>query len=199
MSLYRFVRDAADSDAGLCRWVTGGSATYEQTASSHGRPAFDVRGHGSWPRIVAPGKLDESGERHGFLSMLPQQQRFLPRAECPGRSSRSGQGLRTLRPALGRRARRHRSGNSVQISGEAFEDVLGGLGPEVLVVITVGDQEGVVTPWRSAEDPLRVPAEDIARDAEPAANELPGRHLTAVRDGDHLRDSEFLDDPRCNR
>jgi hypothetical protein len=46
ISLYRFVRDSAGSDAGLCRWMTGRSATYEQTASNHGHPALAVRGHG---------------------------------------------------------------------------------------------------------------------------------------------------------
>jgi hypothetical protein len=32
---YRFVRDSAGSNAGMCRWMMGGVATFEQTTSKH--------------------------------------------------------------------------------------------------------------------------------------------------------------------
>lgn len=66
----------------------------------------------------------------------------------------------------------------------------------VTVLITIGDQAELVTPSHSADNPLRVPAAVIARDAGLPVNELPGRRFTAVRDGDTYRDFRLVHDPR---
>ncbi|MCW2884126.1 MAG: hypothetical protein QOE54_6593 [Streptosporangiaceae bacterium] len=66
----------------------------------------------------------------------------------------------------------------------------------VRVVITVGGVSEVVTPWHPLQAPLRVPAVDIAADAGLPANELPGRHFTALWDGEAFRDFRLVHDPR---
>lgn len=67
---------------------------------------------------------------------------------------------------------------------------------DVTVLITVGDEARLVTPEHNARAPLRMPAATIAQDAGLPENELPGRHFTAVQDGDQLRDFRLVDDPR---
>ncbi|MCP9947257.1 hypothetical protein [Actinomadura madurae] len=72
-------------------------------------------------------------------------------------------------------------------------------GPEritVQVMLTFGDTAELVTPDHDHRDPLRVPAADIARDAELPVNELPGRFFTAERASDGFRAFRLVDDPR---
>ncbi|HEV7934973.1 MAG TPA: hypothetical protein VGP70_22020 [Actinomadura sp.] len=66
----------------------------------------------------------------------------------------------------------------------------------VRVLLNFGDQAELVTPVHPASNPLRMPAADIARDVGLPAYELPGRHFTAVQDGDRLRDFRLAEDPR---
>jgi hypothetical protein len=58
----------------------------------------------------------------------------------------------------------------------------------ITLLLTVGDQAELVTPMRGPKDPLWVPVAEIARDVGLPAGELPGRKLTAVMEGDRLRD-----------
>ncbi|MFG2002311.1 hypothetical protein ACGFNU_24475 [Spirillospora sp. NPDC048911] len=67
---------------------------------------------------------------------------------------------------------------------------------EVRVLLLLGDQADLTTPDHGPHNALRMPAADIARDAGLPANELPGRRLTAIRDGDSFRDFQLVDDPR---
>ncbi|WP_433330010.1 hypothetical protein [Spirillospora sp. CA-294931] len=67
----------------------------------------------------------------------------------------------------------------------------------VKVLLLFGDQAELVTPEHPANAPLRVPAIQIARDADLPVNELPGRRFTAVRQDDGGLDRfELVDDPR---
>lgn len=66
----------------------------------------------------------------------------------------------------------------------------------VRVLITVGDDAELVTPWHTSAEPLRMPSAGIAADAGLPADELPGRRFTAVWDGERFRDFELVDDPR---
>lgn len=67
---------------------------------------------------------------------------------------------------------------------------------EVRVILTVGDQAVLSTPWHTSQEPLWMPAETIARDAGLPANELPGRRFTAAGGPDGLTDFQLVDDPR---
>ena len=68
---------------------------------------------------------------------------------------------------------------------------------EVHVLLTVGDDAEIVDDRHTEEEPLRVPAAGIARDAGLPASELPGRRFTAVRGTDGvLTDFRLVDDPR---
>ncbi|MBC6457266.1 hypothetical protein [Actinomadura sp. HBU206391] len=64
----------------------------------------------------------------------------------------------------------------------------------ITVLLTVGDQAELVTPMRGPKDPMRVPAADIARDVGLAADDLAGRKLTAVMEGERLRDFRLADE-----
>lgn len=66
----------------------------------------------------------------------------------------------------------------------------------VRVLLTFGDQAELVTPDHDYNNPLRVPAADIARDAGLPVNELPGREFTAERTGSGFRSFRLVDDPR---
>ncbi|WUI00225.1 hypothetical protein OHR68_43285 [Spirillospora sp. NBC_00431] len=65
---------------------------------------------------------------------------------------------------------------------------------ELLVQLTHRGEAHVLI--GDAETPVRLPAEDIARDAELPASELPGRRFTATRDGDRLTGFRLVNDPR---
>jgi hypothetical protein len=64
----------------------------------------------------------------------------------------------------------------------------------ITVLLTVGDQAELVTPMRGPKDPLRVPSADIARDVGLPAADLPGRKLTAVMEGERLRDFRLAEE-----
>ncbi|MBA9005983.1 hypothetical protein [Thermomonospora cellulosilytica] len=78
-----------------------------------------------------------------------------------------------------------------------MNDVTGTDRVKVRVLLTFGDQAELVTPTHSADNPLRVPAEQITRDTGLPAGELPGRQFTAHRAQDGtLSGFQLLDDPR---
>lgn len=67
----------------------------------------------------------------------------------------------------------------------------------VRVLLNFGDYAELITPDHDHNNPLRVSAADIARDAGLPANELPGRKFTARRGPDgFLSDFELVYDPR---
>ena len=65
----------------------------------------------------------------------------------------------------------------------------------VTVVITVGEDAEVVTPTRGPKDPIRVRAADISRDTGVPVGELSGYRLTAVLEGQTLRDFRLVEAP----
>jgi hypothetical protein len=67
---------------------------------------------------------------------------------------------------------------------------------QVQVQLVSGDYAELVTPWHSAQAPLRVPASTIARDADLPVHELPGRWFTALGSHDALRGFRLVHDPR---
>ncbi|GAA2087802.1 hypothetical protein [Actinomadura alba] len=64
----------------------------------------------------------------------------------------------------------------------------------ITVLLTVGDQAELVTPMRGPKEPLRVPAAEIADDVGLPIDELPGRKLTAVLEGERLRDFRLAEE-----
>lgn len=66
----------------------------------------------------------------------------------------------------------------------------------VTVLLNYGDQALLITPDHDADNPLRVPAADIARDAGLPAGELPGRTFTARRTAGGYADYRLAHDPR---
>ncbi|AYF77855.1 hypothetical protein D7D52_33095 [Nocardia yunnanensis] len=67
---------------------------------------------------------------------------------------------------------------------------------ELRVILTVGDDAHVVTPWHSARRPMIVSAAEIALDCDMPVNEVPGRELTADGDQNGLHDFRLVHDPR---
>jgi hypothetical protein len=67
---------------------------------------------------------------------------------------------------------------------------------QVQVLLLTGDYAELVTPWHTAQAPLRLPAAGIARDADLPVDELPGRWLTATGTKDTLHSFRLVHDPR---
>lgn len=62
---------------------------------------------------------------------------------------------------------------------------------EARVQLLYGSLAEVVTPYHPSDDPIRVPAAELAEQLGVALAELAGKRFTAAIDGDHVRDARL--------